>query len=291
MTISTATSAGSEMERRNEAVRFTKYHALGNDYLFLDASKFLMPGSGAVRKICHRNFGIGSDGILYGSKLKNGALAVKIINPDGSEAEISGNGLRIFARAMLDLGHVKIGETFFIETVKTSRCSVISEKWIEVDMGIPSFSGGNIPDFSGDSAMLVVNGTEYEYFPVSVGNPHCVVFVDTLVPENVRDLGPIFEANSAYPDGTNVEFVRIIDKENIAVETWERGAGYTLACGSGACATFAVANKLNLCSDCVTVRMPGGGLEVKISQSGSIVQSGPVEKIATCYVDPPDREP
>jgi diaminopimelate epimerase len=275
-----------KIANRNSSINLVKYQSTGNDYLFLDSSRFRLPGHDGVKKICHRNFGIGADGILHGSKYSNGRFAVRIVNSDSSEAEISGNGMRIFSRAMFDLGHVALNETFTVKTIKkTVQCRVVSKKLVEVNMGIPSFDDGNIPQFRGGSAVLTVNGVAYEYFPVSIGNPHCVVFVHATSAEKAKSLGRSFETNFAFPNGANVEFAEIIDGNNIAVETWERGVGYTLACGSGACAVFAVANKLNFCSDSAKIHMPGGTIGVSISKCGSVSQIGSVERISSCDVE------
>ncbi|MDR1401551.1 MAG: diaminopimelate epimerase [Puniceicoccales bacterium] len=268
------------------AVHFTKYHALGNSYLFLDASEFQLPASAGIRKICDGNFGLGSDGLLHGGKICDGNFSLRIFNPDGSEAEISGNGLRIFSRAMFDLGHVSAGGEFFVKTAKKNvACKVISTGEIEVDMGFPMFRDGNIPFFGEGSFPLAANGKSYECYPVSMGNPHCVIFTAELSSDEVRTSGKILEQNQMFPERTNVEFAKVIDRGSIEVEIWERGTGYTLACGSGACAVFAVAKKLDLCSDHAEIQMPGGSLRLKMLSNGSIIQTGPVERIASCCVD------
>jgi diaminopimelate epimerase len=269
---------------------FTKYQALGNSYLFLDSSRFRLPSAYGIRKICDGNFGIGSDGLLYGSRVGEKKFSLRIFNPDGSEAEISGNGLRIFSRAMFELGQVTAGEKFFISTVKKNvECEIFPAEdfpaeEIAIDMGLPLFSDGNIPTFAKGSSLVVANGKEYEYYPVSLGNPHCVIFTDELIIDEVKISGRILEQNPMFPEKTNVEFAKIIDRSNILIEIWERGTGRTLACGSGACAVFAVANKLNLCADSARIQMPGGTLLLRLSPAGSIIQSGPASKIATCHV-------
>ncbi|MDR0693023.1 MAG: diaminopimelate epimerase [Puniceicoccales bacterium] len=271
------------MSKGNDDLCFVKYHALGNDYLFLDASRFKLPTMAGIKKICHRNFGIGSDGILYGTKVSDNIFKVQIINPDGTTAEISGNGVRIFARAMFDLGLVTPHSEFFVKTFKkTVTCNVLSKDQIEVDMGCPLFKDSNIPYFLCGSSTFTVNGETYRYYPVSMGNPHCVIFVDDLSREEVKTAGPLLECNPMFPEKTNVQFAKILDRNTIAIEIWERGAGYTLASGSSACAVFAVARKLNLCSNNVKIHMPGGILHVKTAKSGNIMQKGPVKQIATC---------
>ncbi|MDR2779239.1 MAG: diaminopimelate epimerase [Puniceicoccales bacterium] len=275
------------MSAGNDELCFIKYHALGNDYLFLDASRFKLPTMAGIKKICHRKFGIGSDGILYGSKVGNNIFKVQIINPDGTTAEMSGNGVRIFARAMFDLGKISSHSEFLVKTFKkTVTCNILSKDRIEVDMGCPLFKDSNIPYFSSGSSTFTVNetNTTYRYYPVSMGNPHCVIFVNKLSCEEIKIAGPFLEHNQMFPEKTNVQFAKIIDKNTIAIEIWERGAGHTLASGSSACAVFAVAQKLNLCSNNVKIHMPGGILNVKTIKSGNIMQKGPVEQIATCQL-------
>ena len=265
-------------------LHLVKYHALGNDYLFLNSADSDVPSNEFIKEICHRNFGIGSDGLLYGG-CENGVFELTIFNPDASIAEISGNGSRIFARAMYDLGFVKIGQKFDILTnFRTVSCELSSLENISVNMGKPSFEAPNIPIFRKDGTSITVNGREYRYFPVSMGNPHCVIFVGEIIHEHVLSDGPILEQNLAFPEKTNVQFAHVTNEDNILAEIWERGAGYTLASGSSACAVFAVARKLNKCSKSVAVKMPGGTLKLSENPDKTITQSGPVTKIADCFV-------
>lgn len=270
----------------NDEIVITKYHALGNDYLFLDATKYERPSLEMVKKICHRNFGIGSDGILYGAKMDDFSAWLEIFNPDGSIAEISGNGTRIFARAMIDNHQFEICETFKITTAKKSvTATAISNNRIEVNMGKPKFRDDNIPYFPSQQGECVIDGKSFVYHPVSMGNPHCVIFVESPSAAAAKILGPIFENLPEFPQKTNVQFARIIDKNNIVIEIWERGAGYTLASGSSACAVFAISRSLGKCSDNITMHMPGGDLSLFMVDNGDIIQTGTVEKIATCFVD------
>ncbi|MDE6431934.1 MAG: diaminopimelate epimerase [Opitutales bacterium] len=265
-------------------IHLIKYHALGNDYLFLDSATFDKPSSEFIKQICHRNFGIGSDGLLYGGYV-NGQFKLTIFNPDSSIAEISGNGTRIFARAMFDLGLINIGQKFEILTnFRTVSCCLMAADCISVNMGSPSFEAPNIPIVGKDGANITINGRTYKYYSVSLGNPHCVIFVDAILHEDVLSDGPILEKNIAFPEKTNVQFAHIIDSENISIEIWERGAGYTLASGSSACAVFSVARKLKICFSRVTVHMPGGDLLLLENSNETITQTGPVVKIADCEV-------
>ncbi|MDR0595857.1 MAG: diaminopimelate epimerase [Puniceicoccales bacterium] len=265
-------------------MKLVKYHALGNDYLFMDSTKEVFPGPKFVKQICHRNFGIGSDGILYGG-ISGEKFAVAIINPDASVAEISGNGVRIFARAMLDCGHVAIGDEFYVSTgPRQVMCKIKFANEISVDMGIPLFSAPNLPAESKFAHRIIVNDRQYVCYPVSMGNPHCVIFVDELVHERVLSDGPILENNSAFIEKTNVQFAHIIDKNNIEIEIWERGVGYTLASGSSACGVFAVARRLGQCAPAASIHMTGGTLHAEETKSKTILQVGSVEKIAECII-------
>ncbi|MDR0679828.1 MAG: diaminopimelate epimerase [Puniceicoccales bacterium] len=265
-------------------MKLIKYHALGNDYLFIDSAKEVFPGSEFVKQICHRNFGIGSDGVLYGG-ISGKKFAVTIINPDASVAEISGNGVRIFARAMLDCGHVVIGDKFYVRTGPCQvMCKIKSANEISVDMGTPLFFAPNLPAESKFGHKIIVNDRQYVCYSVSMGNPHCVIFVDELVHKHVLSDGPILENDPAFTERTNVQFAHIIDKNNIEIEIWERGAGYTLASGSSACGVFAVARRLRQCAPAASIHMVGGILHVGETKNGTILQVGPVEKIAECII-------
>lgn len=270
----------------NDRLSLTKYQSIGNDYLFLNAANFPVPSKERIRQICHRHFGIGSDGLLYGGYINN-HFKLTVFNPDASIAEISGNGSRIFARAMYDLGMVEIGQRFEILTnFYTVQCHLISASDAAINMGMPVFDAPNIPKFQETGISIYVNDRNYRYYPVSVGNPHCVIFVDEITEEHVIADGPVLEKNTAFPEKTNIEFARIVDANNIKIAIWERGAGYTLSSGSGACAAFAIARKLNLCSPQRTIaHMFGGRLALTEDPvGGSIIQSGPVSKIAECYL-------
>jgi diaminopimelate epimerase len=269
-------------------VRFHKYHALGNDYLVLDPADF--PGWGAptveqIRVICHRNFGIGSDGILWGPlPAPGGAFGLRIFNPDGSEAEKSGNGLRIFSRFLLDIG--RVGQApFLIETPGGSVRSVIrADGLITVAMGVVSFASAAIPVAGPSREVLnekiTIQGREFTYCAATIGNPHCVIALPEVSPELARQFGPDLEVHPNFPRRTNVQFLQIIDRRNIRIEIWERGAGYTLASGSSSSAAAAVARRLGLVDAAVTVHMPGGTLEIAIAEDFAITMTGPVTQVA-----------
>jgi len=268
-------------------MEFFKYHALGNDYIVLapaDAGSQLTPSQ--IRLICHRNYGVGSDGILFGPfETSKCDFALRIFNPDGSEAEKSGNGLRIFSRYLWDRGMVH-ERPFTILTAAgkvTSRVGREGKK-VTVEMGRVSFKSRQIP-VQGPSRevineAIVVDGQELCFCAATIGNPHCVVLRDEVTPEQAQKWGPLIEKDPRFPNRTNVQFMKILDRGNIQIEIWERGAGYTLASGSSSSAAAAVAYRLGLCDPHIAVHMPGGKIEITLSRDFSISMSGPVTKIA-----------
>lgn len=224
-------------------MKYLKYHALGNDYMVLRPKSFpaaLSPK--IVRLICHRNYGVGSDGILYGPVDSTSCdFGLRIFNPDGSEAEKSGNGLRIFARSLYDEGLVK-EQPFSVETPGgIVSCRVEQHGGIvTVQMGEVSFRSKDIPVAGSLREVLnediSVNGKVFKFCAATVGNPHCVVLANDPTADDARRYGPLIENDPRFPHRTNVQFMKIIDRDNIRIEIWERGAGYILASGSSSTA-------------------------------------------------------
>ena len=268
-------------------MHFIKYHALGNDYIVLNPSDFgnnLEPSK--IKLICHRNYGVGSDGILFGPlDASECDFALRIFNPDGSEAEKSGNGLRIFSRYLWDSGLVNEGPFTILTTGGMVRCQVnIDARMVMVEMGKVSFDSSQIP-LEGLSRevineTIVVNGHELMFCAATIGNPHCVILRREVTAEEARKLGPSIEIDPLFPNRTNVQFMKILDRNNIQIEIWERGAGYTLASGSSGSAAAAVAYRLGLCDAQIAVHMPGGKIDITVSDDFSISMIGPVTKIA-----------
>jgi len=273
-------------------MRFTKYHAIGNDYIVLDPADIGdVPATDRIVAICRRNFGVGSDGILFGpTKAPGGGIGVRIFNPDGSEAEKSGNGLRIFARYLRDRGIIGPSPT----TVSTLGGDVVAAvdddgASVTVEMGTVSFHSEDIPVTGPPRAVLnetiTVLGRDLRFCAATIGNPHCVVLCDEVSPEDARTLGPPLETDPRFPNRTNVQFMQVIDRSALRIEIWERGAGYTLASGSSSCAAAAVARKLDLCDRAVTVHMPGGRLSIEIDDAFSVSMTGPVTKVCEGEID------
>ena len=271
-----------------EAMIFTKYHALGNDYLVIPIPKL---DKTQIERICHRNYGIGADGILLGPlESKNCDFGLRIFNPDGSEAETSGNGLRIFSRYLWDEGFVEQAP-FTVETLGGKVTCQVEEGGtvVSVEMGKVSFDVGRILVGDGSQEVLRerirIDDREFEFCAAMVGNPHCVVLCDDPTPELTRRYGPLLETHARFPNRTNVQFMHVIDRGNIRIEIWERGAGYTLASGSSSTAAAAVAHWLGLCDKNVIVHMPGGRLEISLSTDFSARMRGPVTRVFNGAID------
>ncbi len=273
-------------------MRFHKYHALGNDYIVLDPADFpswkSAPTTEQIRVICHRNFGVGSDGILWGPLPSSACdFGLRIFNPDGSEAEKSGNGLRIFSRYLWDSGLVKKPE-FTIEVPGGRVKSVIKDNGalITVAMGTVSFDSAKIPVNLDGPAREVLNekitilDREFTYCAATIGNPHCVLPLPEISAELAHRYGPHLEVHPNFPRKTNVQFLQVLDRKNIRIEIWERGAGYTLASGSSSSAAAAVARRLGLVDAHLTVHMPGGRIGIEIDDQFSIMMTGTVNRVA-----------
>ncbi|HBR94822.1 MAG TPA: diaminopimelate epimerase [Opitutae bacterium] len=275
-------------------MNYAKYHALGNDYLVLDpkdASE--LPAKDDIVRICHRNFGLGSDGILYGPlKSDKADFGLRIMNPDGSEAEKSGNGLRIFARYLYDTGAVK-NEAFTVDTLGGVVTCKIEDgaKSITVDMGKVNFAMNHIPVDGPEQSdhnfgqPLSFNGKTQTVYIADIGNPHCVVVQDEISAQQAHEDGAAIEVHEAFPNRTNVQFLKVIDRNNIQIEIWERGAGYTLASGSSSSASAAVAHRIGLCDRDITVHMPGGKIGIHVGDDFAIRMTGPATHVASMQFD------
>ena len=276
-------------------MEFLKYHALGNDYLVL-ISKNLESAeeeltAEQVRKICHRNFGLGSDGILVGRKESSGNIfRLTIFNPDGSKAEKSGNGLRIFARSLWD--QELVNESPFQIMTPGGRVTAQVEssgKSVTVEMGSISFQSDSIP-VTGKSRevineILEINGEKISFCAATIGNPHCIVLNHKISEEEVRYIGPLLEIHPSFPNRTNVQLLKVLNRGTIRIEIWERGAGYTLASGSSSCAAAAVAYRLGFCDAEIAVLMPGGQIDIIISEDYEITMKGSVTLIGKMMLD------
>lgn len=269
------------------AVDYYKYHALGNDYIVIDPNRTridLTPA--AIKLICHRNFGVGSDGILYGPLRDGDLLRLRIFNPDGSEAEKSGNGIRIFSRFLVDAGYVK-DKTFSLETMGGRvGVEILDDQagLIRVDMGKVTFQSELIPvagqprEVVGE--LLPVGNEFFQVTCVSIGNPHCVIPLDEISRDLALEFGPQIENHPLFPNRINVQFLKLLDRHTIQIEIWERGAGYTLASGSSSSAAASAARRLGLVEPELQVRMPGGTIQIKIDPDWRVHMTGGVTGVA-----------
>jgi diaminopimelate epimerase len=263
---------------------FVRSHGLGNDYLVMDSTKLgftLTPER--IRAICHRNTGVGSDGILLkvplaaGTPLPRPDFAMRILNPDGSEAEKSGNGLRIFAKFLYDHRYTKKTE-FTIHTLGgiVSARLILKQKRVvavRVEMGQAVIDR--------KLTKLEVGGETLAVTSLSVGNPHCVTIVEDLSKVDLRKLGPLIENHPAFPNRTNVQFAQVLSRGDVRALIWERGAGHTLASGSSSCAVAVACYDKGLVDERVTVRMEGGDLTIELDKELNLVMTGPVEEVCT----------
>jgi diaminopimelate epimerase len=251
---------------------FAKYHALGNDYLVADPE--FRPTVARVRALCDRNRGVGADGVLAFAAPQRAPFRLRIFNPDGSEAETSGNGLRIFARALHDLGYTR-QRAFGIETAGGTRNATLSlragrVRAVEIEMGRASV---------GATRTLRIDGQLLDVIPVSIGNPHCVVFVDAIDDSALLRLGPALETHPRFPERSNVQLAHVSTRRRIELRIWERGVGATLASGSSSCAAAAAAFARGLVDNRVDAHMPGGRLSLRIGADLDVRMKGPATPV------------
>ncbi len=271
-------------------MQFWKGHALGNDYVVIESRE--RPSPARIRALCDRHRGVGADGVLVGDRSVD-PVALRIFNPDGGEAEKSGNGLRIFGAWLHHVGaagggpfRVALpGETVELEVVEAAADG---ERTLRVAMGRASFRAGDVgyagadPDaivagesLPGDGPVVQVGGAPAAVHLVSMGNPHCVVFTDRLDEDELRRVGPAIQSHPAFTRGVNVQLARVVGPAVLEILIWERGAGETLASGSSACAAAAAARRAGrLAESRIEVRMPGGDVEVTVGDDWSVTLTG-----------------
>lgn len=269
---------------------FVKMHGLGNEYIVLDSSKLSFSlDTQAIIRLCNIHFGIGSDGIVLKVPSVKADFGFRVYNPDGSEAEKSGNGLRIFCKYLYDYGFAKKRQ-FSVETLTDIVYAEIIEeekgkaKLIRVDMGKAIFASRKIPvdsdmpEFIGQK--IRAGDKEFEVNCVSVGNPHCVVIKEELDEQEIRKYGPLLENHKLFPNRINVQFAKVLSDHDAQILIWERGAGYTLASGSSSCAASCVLVKRGLIKGDLTMHMQGGKLKIQIDKDWNILMTGEVREIA-----------
>lgn len=285
--------------RMNKNYEFDKYSGLGNDYLVFDPNKNDDELTiEQIKNICDRNFGIGSDGILVGPVYEEGKTKVRIFNPDGSEAEKSGNGLRIFAKYLKDAGY-QIEPKFTISTIGGDVGIEYINKnatLIQVSMGKLSFKAGDIgintqelPISENDEWInqpLKFGDNEYSTTCVSIGNPHCVIQMNEVTKEIACEIGKYSENATYFKDRINTQIAWVVDRKNVQIEIYERGAGYTLASGSSSCAAAGALYRQGLIDSAVTVHMPGGSLQIQILPDMEVLMTGRVSSIGKIMLSP-----
>ena len=266
-------------------IKFTKMHGLGNDYVYMNAiHQHIEDESTLAQFVSNRNFGIGSDGLILICKSEKADFKMRMFNSDGSEAEMCGNGIRCVGKFVYDKGLTQKTEVT-IETlagIKTLQLNVKNGKveTVKVDMGEPILEPKEIPVISEEKPVknlkLKAEDKEFVFTCVSMGNPHAITIVDNTKEFDVEKYGKVLEVDKAFPNKTNVEFIEIVDKNNIKMRVWERGAGETLACGTGACASVVACVLNNLTETNVNVELLGGKLEIEWNKNDNhVYMSGP----------------
>jgi len=263
-------------------MKFAKYHALGNDYIIIDPKEIKTELTQAhIGLICERHYGVGSDGLLVGPEKSDSCdFSVRIFNPDGSEAEKSGNGLRIFSRYLWDQNLVSHNQ-FTIHTKGGPVRAIVGEKGrsVSVGMGKVIFGHGSVVYSMAVPETIEINDQKYIYYAANIGNPHCVIILDEISDVLAKEIGSLIEKDARFPNRTNVQFVKVTDRASIKIEIWERGAGYTFASGSSSTAAASVVHSLGLCGPNVNVHMLGGVINIEIDKKYYVTMRGEVRKI------------
>jgi diaminopimelate epimerase len=281
------------------AISFAKYQGLGNDFILIDNRHSSEPIISPERAIamCDRHFGIAGDGVIFTLPGTEGTdYTMRIYNSDGSEPEMCGNGIRCMAKFIADLeGKNGKDVEYKIHTLAgTIVPKVSADGKVRVDMGAPRLSAGEIPTTLAATADKVINadidvdGKTWQVTCVSMGNPHCMTFVPDVAAIPLANIGPLFEHHSAFPQRTNTEFVEVVRRDYVKMRVWERGAGITLACGTGACATVVAGVLVDRCDRACTVELPGGCLEIEWAEADNrVYMTGPAELVFTGSIELP----
>ncbi len=274
-------------------MEFTKYQGLGNDFILVDnrhSPTPLLSPEEAV-KLCDRHFGIGADGVIFALPgEENSDYTMRIFNSDGSEPQMCGNGIRCLARFLAKLeGTETTGKSYRINTLAgTIIPSLEAEGQVKVDMGTPFLLGKEIPTTLTPGEEKVINQSldvenkSWSVTCVSMGNPHCITFVEDVAKIPLETIGPKFEHHPVFPERTNTEFIEVVRRDYLKMRVWERGAGITLACGTGACASVVAGVLTGHCDRLCTVELPGGCLTIEWSQKDNrLYMTGPAEAVFT----------
>ncbi|KAG6547693.1 hypothetical protein Mapa_011143 [Marchantia paleacea] len=292
MSVGVETKTASEAEAGENLLQFVKYHGLGNDFILVDnrisSTPCISPEQAA--KLCDRNFGVGADGVIFVLPSINGSdYTMRIYNSDGSEPEMCGNGIRCMAKFVAELEGTTESRSYRIDTLAGLIVpKLMDDGQICVDMGTPTLEAKKIPttleptqDGAVVKAPLVVAGRSWNVTCVSMGNPHCVALLDAnedVYSLPLAEIGPLFEKNEVFPAKTNTEFVQALSPSHLRMRVWERGAGPTLACGTGACALVVAAVLEGRAERNCLVELPGGPLQIEWRESDNhVYMTGPAE--------------
>jgi diaminopimelate epimerase len=268
-------------------MRFWKMNGLGNDYVVIDNRDQKISGehfSELAKRLCERRFSIGADGLLLVSSSDVADVKMRIFNADGSEAEMCGNGIRCLSKYCYENGLVS-KTAFKVETLSGTKQIWLTLNGsevdsVKVDMGAPNWERSSLSMQGQGTCInetLEIDGTPYPVTCLSMGNPHCIIFVENVEEFPVDFVGPLIEIHEAFPNRTNVGFVQVLNFNELKIRVWERGCGETLACGTGTCAAVAAANKLGKVGNNVTVHVLGGHLQVEVGKT--LLLSGAAEKV------------
>lgn len=276
-------------------IAFTKYHGLGNDFILIDnrhQSEPLITPEQAI-ELCDRHFGIGADGVIFAlAGTSTTDYTMRIFNSDGSEPQMCGNGIRCLAKFIAELENrdqITSPVSYKIQTLAGVITPVLQTNGqVKVDMGVPRLLAQEIPttlaaaDQKVVDVPLLVAGHPWNVTAVSMGNPHCITFVEDVEEIKLAEIGPLFEHHAVFPERTNTEFIQVINRNYLKMRVWERGAGATLACGTGACASVVAGVLTGNCDFIATVELPGGCLEIEWSnQDQHLYMTGPAQRVFT----------
>ncbi|MBQ7704980.1 MAG: diaminopimelate epimerase [Selenomonadaceae bacterium] len=260
--------------------KFEKWQGCGNDFVIINSIHTeKIDDAEKIIKMCDRHFGIGADGVIYVLPSEVADVRMRIFNADGSEAEMCGNGIRCFTKFLLGTSSGSLN----VETGAGILTVQLENNLVTVDMGEPILTAEKIPViFDKEKVIgepLKVDGETFKITCVSMGNPHCVIFVDDLSKINLEKIGPKFENNKIFPRRTNTEFVEVLSRTELKMRVWERGSGITLACGTGTCATVVAANLNGLTEKSAVVHLDGGDLKIEWGADNRVYMTGAAEKV------------
>ncbi|NEQ77012.1 MAG: diaminopimelate epimerase [Okeania sp. SIO2C9] len=278
-------------------VSFTKYHGLGNDFILIDNRHLPQPivTPEQAIKLCDRNFGIGANGVIFALPRQEQAdYTMRIFNSDGSESEMCGNGIRCLAKFIAEIDNDNKTKYKIYTGAGLLGIELQPDGQVKVDMGQPKLLASEIPTTlgigNGDEKIVnqtvEVAGKSWSVTCVNMGNPHCITFVENVIDIALEIVGPQFEHHSVFPERTNTEFIQVISPNYVKMRVWERGAGATLACGTGACASVVAGVLTQRNENKVTVELPGGCLEIEWSTTDQkVYMTGPAEKVFTGVIN------